>query len=360
MKNLFLLWVCCSVLSSCSNRVSVQQAVEPGSQNELPVAISNNAVAVINDGDTYRLYSFFGLLEGKSWRDVTDRAFEYKSTHDRWDEIDPVPGGAGRLASTAQAVSGSIYIFGGYTVAEDHTEVSRPEVFEYQPDTGRYIQKASIPLPVDDAVSAVYQDRYIYLISGWHDKDNVADVQIYDTQTDAWVQASDYPGPPVFGHSGGIADGVLVICGGVKVVPLAEPGKRTFKISQACYSGQIDPADPAYIDWQPMPSHPGPALYRAASTGFVKSVVFAGGSDNPYNYNGIGYDGVPSQALRQIWAYDVVQKAWLDVGVLAQASMDHRGLLVLPEQSFAIIAGMGEKQRSLSRTVRFSLPDLGR
>ncbi len=66
-----------------------------------------------------------------------------------------------------------------------------------------------MPLPVDDAVSGVWRDSLIYLVSGWHDSDNVAAVQIYDPERNAWEQATPIPGPPVFGYAGGIAgDGI--------------------------------------------------------------------------------------------------------------------------------------------------------
>lgn len=48
-----------------------------------------------------------------------------------------------------------------------------------------------MPVPVDDSVSLTYQDRYIYLVSGWHKDDNVLNVQMYDSQTDIWVPATD-------------------------------------------------------------------------------------------------------------------------------------------------------------------------
>jgi N-acetylneuraminic acid mutarotase len=319
----------------------------------LPVAVSNNAVALVGDESHYRMYSFLGLLTGKTWRDVTDRAFEYDSVRQSWEEIAPVPGGQGRLAGTAQTVAGKVYVLGGYTVAEDGSEVSWPGVYRLDPESRQYTELSPMPVPVDDTVSAVYQDRYLYLVSGWHDKDNVDDVQIYDTREDRWMQATPYPGPALFGHAGGLVDNQLLICDGVKVVPLPEEGKRDFVISDVCYLGVINRANLTEIEWQQIAAHPGPPLYRAAAAGVGDRVVFSGGSDTPYNYNGIGYDGNPASALTTVLSFEPASQTWSHLPNLKRESMDHRGLLVLAGQGL-IVGGMSGDQRLTSEVQQYS------
>ena len=51
-------------------------------------------------------------------------------------------------------------------------------------------------MPVEDAVLLVYLDRYIYLVSGWHDLGNVNLVQVLDTANGTWQQATPWPGAP--------------------------------------------------------------------------------------------------------------------------------------------------------------------
>jgi len=77
-------------------------------------------------------------------------------------------------------------------------------------------------IPVDDTVALVYQDRYIYLISGWHDVGNITDVQILDTKNKRWYFGTPFPGQPVFGHAGGIVANNIVVIDGVKVAGLNE------------------------------------------------------------------------------------------------------------------------------------------
>ncbi len=345
------LWVVLALLgvAGCkttpdSNRIAISSSAvfslsgESGLPN-LPVAISNNAVAaVVLSDEHFRLYSFSGLLAGRSWRDVSNRAFEYDSVTDDWRELSAAPG-PGRLASTAQVVAGQIFLFGGYTVAEDGAEVSTPQVHQFDPQSRNYRVATTMPVPVDDAVSGVYRDRYIYLISGWHDTDNVANVQVLDTQTGAWLQATPFPGPPVFGHAGGLVNDRLLICGGVKVVPGSMPGdQRRFEMSDQCWVGLVDPIDPALIAWRRVASHSGPALYRAASGPVGSQIVIAGGTDNPFNYNGIGYNGVPSVPRAGCHRFDPSTTSW-SFDETCPAMMDQRGVVAMGGQAW-VLGGM--------------------
>jgi len=306
----------------------------------LPVPITNNAVALVQG----QALSFGGLMAGKTRLDVTAKAFACHIYAGDCREVPSLPDGVGRLASIAVSVYPHAYIFGGYSVAEYGTEISTPDVWQFDVQSETYTKMAPIPVPVDDAVAAVADNRYVYLVSGWHEDDNVDLVQVFDTQEDRWFNATAYPGTPVFGHAGGMAGRpgglALVICGGVKVVPaMNENARRTFESSNECWRGEIDPNDPAQISWSVIEEHP-PALYRMAAMGVEGQVVFAGGTDNPYNYDGIGYNGQPSRPSAQVWTYDAWHQQIYVSPDKPIASMDHRGLLQVGGQ-YMIIGGMG-------------------
>ena len=310
---------------------------------KLPEPVANNAVAQFGTS----IYSFAGLSSGKTWTDVHAKAFYCSLQTNSCESLPPLPDGKGRLAATAQRVGGLIYILGGYTVAKDHTEISTPEVFAFNPKTNTYTRRADIPVPVDDSVSYVYQDRYIYLISGWHKDTNVADVQIYDTVTDSWQPATDWPGAPVFGHAGGGVGNVMVICDGVQIVPPKDAdSRRTFETISACWRGDINPADITDISWTRLPQLPGKGLYRMAAIGVQDRnlVLFAGGSDNAYNYNGIGYNKIPSAPSAHVWGYDISADIYVTFKNKPTATMDHRGLIDLGDGQFATLGGMGDGQ----------------
>ena len=300
----------------------------------LPAPTANNAVAAWSDGTTRTVYSFLGLDSTKVWSGLTNRAFAWTVGEPGWREIDPVPG-PGRLAATAQTVGDRVYLFGGYTVAEDGSERSVPDVNVFDPGTGRWSSAAPMPVPVDDAVSGVWRDSLIYLVSGWHDTDNVSNVQIYDPAEDTWQQATPIPGRPVFGHTGSLAGNTIVYVDGAR----RYDGPARYRLEFSSWRGEIDPRNPTQISWRAITKHPGSALYRAAAVAVGNDVIFAGGTGNAYNYNGIGYDGVLSRPSDAVFAFDVKSRAWRALPALATPSMDHRGI-VIADGRLVIVGGM--------------------
>jgi hypothetical protein len=317
----------------------------------LPMPVSNNAVAAVETAEGWEVYSFLGIDESRDWTGVHSRVFRYRSSSSSWTELDAVEG-PGRLAGTAQTVDGLILLFGGYTVAEDGTEQSVPQVNMWDPVTEQWGLAAPIPIPTDDAVSGTWTESIVYLVSGWHDTDNIRDVQGYDAVRDTWFAATPIPGAPVFGHAGAISGNTIIYIDGVRV----DKDPRTFILEQSSWRGEIDPEDPARISWSQIADHPGPPLYRAASVAVGPWVVFAGGTDNPYNYNGIGYGGEPAEPLTGVLAYNVVQDRWVELPGLALPSMDHRGMVRVGSDLW-ILGGMASGQRV---TARVAVADLSR
>ncbi len=321
-------------LFACSD----QQANRPF---VLPEPHANNAVALatLDDGEEV-IYSFYGLKSGKTHTDVSRSAYRCALAERRCEEITPPPVDEGRLAGVAVFLNDRVFIFGGYTVAVDGAEVSTPEVFALDPETNAYQRRADMPTPVDDAVAFAYANRYIYLVSGWHNDGNVSNVQVFDTQEDRWFEATAYPGAPVFGHAGGAVGGKFLIADGVAVVGVKD-GRRQFGEVGEVWIGEIDPGDPTVISWRAAPPHPFGPLYRMAAAGDPEHnrVVFAGGGDNPYNYNGVGYDGVHAKPSDVVFAFDLETEEWRDIGRLSPPRMDLRGLMIGADGAY-IAGGM--------------------
>ena len=100
------------------------------------------------------------------------------------------------------------------------------------------------------------------------------------------------------------------------------------------------------IAWTEVNPSPFSPTYRAAnSLGSLASgrVLFVGGTDNPYNFNGTGYNGQPSNPLAQVMAYDPENDAWSLIddtnGEPHTATMDHRGLVSFAG-GWATVGGM--------------------
>ena len=298
MRNLPLsLLACLAALFLLSADTKAQEG-EAEAWAHLPEPVTNNAVAGAMVDGRAMAYSFAGLHEGKTWRDVTADAYACDLEARECREIDGLPDGIGRLAAVAVNVGGQIYIFGGYTVAEDGSEASTPEVWRFDPALESYTHITSMPVPVDDTIALPFEDRYIYLVSGWHDTDNVDLVQVYDVEEDIWFEATPFPGAPVFGHAGAMdSSGRILICGGTAVIPPIEEGaRRSFEAIADCWVGRVE-EDVSQISWVSAGPVPGGPFYRGiivprnSLSGF--GAVLIGGSDNAYNYNGIGYDGRP-------------------------------------------------------------------
>lgn len=354
MKRILLLLTLSILLASCQ-QAPKKVALNWEEPQALPMPISNNAVSAAQVNGNWFVYTFLGLKEGKTHADISDFAGRFDVSKGIWEQIPGVPDETGRLGSTSETVNGQIYIFGGYTVTEDGSEVSTEEVFRYDPVANSYEQVADMLLPVEDAVSLVYQDRYIYLISGWNNTNNVSNVQVYDTQTNSWSHATPYPGPPVFGHAGGIVGNTMVLSDGVQAI--VDEGEQIFMMSPGSIKGEINAENPEEIKWNRIKQHPGKARYRMAAVGVespVEMVVFAGGSTNPYNFNGIGYNSKPAFAESTVFAYRLDTEEWVELGEMPTASMDHRAIAKAGNE-FYLIGGMVNDQQVTDLVQKFTV-----
>lgn len=313
-----------------------------------PAPVSNNAVAHLKIGKNQLVFSLMGIGGKKTWDAITNRAFQLDLDTGKWAELRPVPGVAGRLAASAIGVREHVYLVGGYVVDAQGGEITVGDVNVYVPIDSRWYRGADIPVPVDDSVIGSYRDRYIYLVSGWSRTDTVRNVQVYDTEKDSWSQATPIPGRPVFGHAGAIVGDTIVYVDGAYSNPAGNPH---YIASDECWIGKIQKGDPSKIEWTKLPAHPGAARYRIAAAGSEKDqkIYFTGGTDNPYNFNGVGYDGKPSEPSPVTFAFNVKTSKWETVNEnTPDPTMDHRGM-VPTKEGLIVVGGMGKGQEVTSK-----------
>src|SRR5437764_3115974 len=206
----------------------------------MPSAVANNAVASLKNG--IDIYSLMGVGTKKTWDDITNKMYILRLTSGKWIEGRPVPGVAGRLGASAVGARGQIFLFGGYVVDKQGTEMTVGDVNSYVPDDHRWYRAEDIPVPIDSAVIGVNHDRYIYLVGGRSKNGPVNNVQVYDAQKNTWSQGTPFPGTPVFGHAGGLADDAIVYVDGAK----KEAGGH-YVSSDECWMGKIDHKEPNKI-----------------------------------------------------------------------------------------------------------------
>jgi len=337
----------------CLFLVARLQAADEPKLSPLPTPVSNNAVAISHDEGGPRIFSFMGIGPKKTWDAVISSAYEMDPNTGKWQEKRPVPGVAGRLAASALALHDQVFIFGGYVLDAQGGETTVSDLNVFVPVENRYYRGKDIPEPVADAVVGVYRDRYIFLIGGWSTSkgDAVRNVQIYDTDKDTWIQATPIPGTPVFGHAGAIiGDTIVYVDGAYKNRSGVGP---KYVASSECWMGEIPHsrrADITKIQWTKLPAHPGNARYRiAAGAGQLErkagKIYFSGGTDTPYNYNGIGYNGQPAEPSPMTFAFDDYSGEWETVDESTpEPTMDHRGLLVT-HRGLVIVGGMEKGQQ---------------
>ena len=337
----FLLPTCLALAVEASAVDAIWTELPP-----LPIKISNNAVAsVVHGNGTTTLYSFMGILEPAGNSNITAMSFKLTLPGGTWQRIADAPllNGLPKIAANAIAVAGEVYLIGGYSV-QSFRETTEHRLFRYDEAGDVYVELARVPVEVDDAVVGVYQDRYIYLVSGWHGpiNNNVPDVQVYDTGTDTWTAATPIPAPlpGLFGHSGTVIGDRIIYCDGVTTV-------GGFLLTDRVFVGRIDPQQTGNfnsIAWTEVAAHPGSATYRAAASqgaALGGRMLLLGGTDNPYNFNGIGYNGRSSFPLDQVLSYDPIGDDWRALTTTGphEATMDHRGL-VRAANGWVTVGGM--------------------
>ena len=162
------------------------------------------------------------------------------------------------------------------------------EVHIYNPETNEYEPNGQpVPVPIDDHVQAVYKDSLIFCVTGWSQNTNVPNVQIYDPSKDEWLVGTSVPNSSVFkvfGSSGAIIGDTIYYAGGARI-------GSVFPISDQFRKGYINPIDPTEITWFTQ-SDPNANIYRAACSNLLDNrIIWFGGSNTTYNFDGIAYNG---------------------------------------------------------------------
>lgn len=296
----------------------------------MPGAVANNAVAVLKNG--IEIYSVMGIGPKKTWDDITNKMYILRLSSKKWVEGRPIPGVAGRLGASGVGARGQVFVFGGFVVDGQGNELTVGDVNSYRPDDHRWYRAADIPVPVDSAVIGVFRDRYIYLVGGKSKNGPVNIVQVYDAEKNTWSQATPFPGTPVFGHAGGVADDAIVFVDGAKIDPDKKDGS-SYVASDECWVGKIDHKDPNKIDWTKLPPHPGKARFGIFAGGGEKEhkIVFSGGTATPHNFKGMGPDGKLGTISPLTFVFEVHGNRWDTINAeTPDPRTDGRGVVQTP------------------------------
>lgn len=323
--------VCFLSLFFASSLFAVDQPKIP----PMPGAVTSNAVASLKGG--FELYSVMGIGEKKTWNDISNKLYILHVPTGKWVVGPPVPGVAGRLGASAVGARGQIFVFGGYTVDGQGLETIASDVNSFVSAEKRWFRAADIPVPVDSAVIGVTQNRYIYLVGGRSRSGPVNNVQVYDAEKNTWSEATPFPGTPVFGHAGSIADDTIVFVDGAKKNPAAG---KSYVESDECWMGKIDHKDHDKIAWSKLPPHPGTARFGIIAGEIGRRIIFSGGSARFHRFNGLDYDGKPAEISPMTFAYDLHSNTWETITEETyDVRTDSHGLVATPVGAM-IVGGM--------------------
>jgi hypothetical protein len=326
----------------------------------MPERVSNNAVSAATvDGIPYA-FSFSGIDSTKECGHTHLRSFRYNTEADIWETIAPLPEPLdGKIAAAASTIKNKIYITGGYHIPSGCGETSSAKIHIYDPETNEYLPNGvDMPTPIDDQVQGVWRDSLLYMITGWSNTTNVTDVQIYNPSTDVWTTGTPVPNAndwKVFGGSGEIVGDTIYYIGGAS--PFCSVN-LCFPPTTFLRRGIINPDNPAEITWEGSENAAAQGYRMAAST-YQNSVIWLGGSDLTFNFDGIDYNGTGGVAPNE--RLTLINK---DAGFLYQIEealppiMDLRGVAKISENEYIIAGGMNENQEVVNSTFKIRIDDL--
>lgn len=303
----------------------------------LPEPVSNNAVCEgFIDGMPY-LFSFSGIDSTRHQSGIHLKSFRYNITTGESERIADLPDEMGKIGVAASRIGDTIYIAGGYNVFSNGSEKTTQKMHRYDVANNVFLEDAAqIPVPTDDHVQAVWRDSLIYLITGWHDTENIPDVQIYNPATDQWSVGTGVPNLNTyksFGASGTILGDTIYYFGGAR-------SSGNFGIQNNLRMGIINPDQPTEIEWSIEIPDFLVNGYRMAATTVGNELHWIGGSNNTYNFNGIAYDnsGPVSPNKRDLYLTpDHLE--WMSHGPI-EVPMDLRGIANVSATVKYIAGGM--------------------
>lgn len=313
----------------------------------LPVRTSNQAVSEGFINNKPYLYSFGGLDSTKLYSGIHQRSFRFDIIENTWEEISSLPDSLGKIANAASRINDTIYIIGGYHVFKDGTERSSNKIHRFDIKQNKFINDGkSIPIPIDDHVQVVWRNKFIYIITGWSDSENVPNVQIYDPKKNTWFEGTSVPNNHIyksFGASGAIVGDTIYYFGG------ASMGKN-YPIQNYLRKGVINANDPSKISWTYEVIDSLLNGYRMSSINIDNIPYWIGGSTNTYNYNGIAYDksgGVsPNKRILSL------ENGKFNLNFNENIPMDLRGITDIDLHTKFLIGGMGKDQKVSNQVIR--------
>ncbi len=199
MKTFFTYLLVFTFLSSFSQQDPWQQLT-----GDMPTARANHSMVDVNGS----IYVFGGASVAQVLRNME----KFNRAAGLWDSLQPANPPEARQYHAASAYNGKMYVFGGQT---SNGNISQ-DVFEYDPEQNSWSKKqAQMPMGSVLFSRATTGDDAIWITGGYDFSTGQATgaTWYYEPGTDEWTQVPDCP-EPRYGHTAFYEDGNLYVAGG--------------------------------------------------------------------------------------------------------------------------------------------------
>ncbi len=146
------------------------------------------------EGKVYVIGGFSSELSVRNALNLAiSRAVEvYDPISNTWSLATPLP--EGRHHAGVAVLNGMLYVIGGFTQSFLSVWHAVPTVYQYNPTTGLWSERAPMPTARGALGVAVYQDK-LYAVGGYDGESNPDVVEVFDPQTNTWSSAAPLPTP---------------------------------------------------------------------------------------------------------------------------------------------------------------------
>ncbi len=131
-------------------------------------------------------------LDNLSSLAITDTVEEYDPAADRWTTKAPLP--AKLHHAGAVGLDGKLYVVGGYTKSFLNIWHPVATLYMYDPSTDTWVERAPMPT-ARGALGATVSEGLLYAIGGYDQSQNVGAVEVYDPATNTWMTRAPLPTP---------------------------------------------------------------------------------------------------------------------------------------------------------------------
>jgi len=207
------------------------------------------------------LFSFMGGRR-QNWDAVTNTGYYLDPGGKKWYPTDP-SWAVGRSPLLRASARDTVFFVRRLRHRSAKSGMVVPDVNAYAPITGKWFRSSISRWRWPTPSAASIGNAISISSAAARTKPSLRTSRSMTRKKTKWTQATPLPGTPVFGHAGALLDDTIVLVDGAYRNPSG--AAPPYLPSDQCWIGKIDRHNPARIDWNKLPAHPGAARYGMAA-----------------------------------------------------------------------------------------------